>query len=335
MAYTAVKDMTELLVTLITVCLANLPDHHVHPLFRKVLFSDEFITELLSSAGLIYAPGLLETIKAATPPTIAWFKALPSDFRKRWAVYALVLEKLGCRPKIYFGSGTNALEGVSARLSSYRNAWKLPRHVQIAIKNGYTITHTGVLVWMPIPDAVSKPKLRVLFVRIEAALAFVFWAMRSGDKGYQIADDIVPWDLDTMPYDGLCSHSAFNEMVVGEHDLTEDELRAVAAELKQRRVAQQATISHRSHEKHRGTTQHRVRKATNQRAYVLRNPEKAKQVMESANATYKKKALESKKYYDPVCDKAFKTRQHLNLHLATDKHKTAAAEAASAASSSS
>lgn len=68
--------------------------------------------QLLSSTSLASAPGLFEVLQASTPPTVSYFKSLPTDCKKLWAVYLLVLEKLSCRPKIYIGSGTDAKSGI-------------------------------------------------------------------------------------------------------------------------------------------------------------------------------------------------------------------------------
>jgi hypothetical protein len=69
-----------------------------HPITWKVLSSQEIVEGLLSSASLVFAPGLLEVLKASTPPTLSFFKTLPANSRstKQWAVYLIVLEKEGC-----------------------------------------------------------------------------------------------------------------------------------------------------------------------------------------------------------------------------------------------
>lgn len=50
----------------------------------------------------------------------------------------------------------------------------IPRLVKQALDNGYTIVHQGLLLWSPIPPPEDIPKLRMLYVAIEAALSFLF-----------------------------------------------------------------------------------------------------------------------------------------------------------------
>ena len=54
--------------------------------------------------------------QSPTAPTIAYFKGLPLHLDKLWAVYLLVLEKAGQRPRIYIGSGTASETGVKTRV---------------------------------------------------------------------------------------------------------------------------------------------------------------------------------------------------------------------------
>lgn len=60
---------------------------------------------LMRAAGFSFAPGLLEVMQSATPPTIAYFKTLPTQVIQAFGIYLLVLKKLACRPKIYVGTG--------------------------------------------------------------------------------------------------------------------------------------------------------------------------------------------------------------------------------------
>jgi hypothetical protein len=150
-----------------------------HPIFSKVLSSQAVIEQLLAFASLAFAPGLFEVLQASTPPTVSWFKCLPTNDEKRWAIYLLVLEKPSCRPKIYIGSGTNSKHGVHVRLTCYDRQSNLPIFVERALKDGYSIVHKGILCWIPIPLAADQPVLRVLFIALEATFSFVFWAMQS------------------------------------------------------------------------------------------------------------------------------------------------------------
>lgn len=59
-------------------------------------------------ASLSFCPGLFEAVQASSPPTIDFFRNLPSNGHGRWAVYALVVDKPGAIPLLHIGSGTNS-----------------------------------------------------------------------------------------------------------------------------------------------------------------------------------------------------------------------------------
>ena len=54
---------------------------------------------------------------------------------------------------------------------------------------------------------------------------------------------ICPWPTEALPYDGLCTHSALIEAIRGDHGLTDEQLNAEFAALKERRAAAQRIIS--------------------------------------------------------------------------------------------
>jgi hypothetical protein len=71
--------------------------------YTKFLPSQDVLEAMVSKVSLVFAPGLFEVLKDAMPPTVEYFKTLPTvleETPKRWAVYLLVLEKTNCRPRI-------------------------------------------------------------------------------------------------------------------------------------------------------------------------------------------------------------------------------------------
>ena len=74
---------------------------------------------------------------------------------------------------------------------------------------------------------------RLLFVALEATFTFYFWALYSKDKDYKMGA-CTPWPRDSFTYHGLCNHSALNERVNGNFDLTADQLTSLAALVKER-----------------------------------------------------------------------------------------------------
>lgn len=102
---------------------------------------------MADNASLEFAPGLLDVLQYATPPTADFFKMLPDDsdsFEARWAIYALVLEKEGCRHILYVGFGTG-LSGVHTRLKNYSDLVLLPHYVERAIDDGFHIVSKGLV----------------------------------------------------------------------------------------------------------------------------------------------------------------------------------------------
>lgn len=128
------------LVLLITWTVLNrTPANQKKPHFTKYIPSQAALDTLASQVSLIFAPGLLDAVQASTPPTIRYFKTLPTIIKgdgtpKRWAVYLLVLEKAGCR--IYISSGTNSAEGVRGRFYCYCAGNMLPRYVEKSVQEG-------------------------------------------------------------------------------------------------------------------------------------------------------------------------------------------------------
>jgi hypothetical protein len=253
----------------------------ISPIFAQIIGSQIVLEGLLSAVSLVFAPGLFEIFNSATPPTVAYFKSLPTDTKttKRWAVYLILLEKLGCQPQIYIGIGTSASQGVSQRLSSYSNSTLLPQYVRKALDDGYIIVHKGFLCWIPIPSPALQPSLRVLFVALEATFAYIFWAMRTITRDYGIPH-MCPWTRATLEYDGLCSHSALIETVPGDHNLTAEALEAQAAEIKER------------------------------------FPEKRKEY----SKRHRDKTIANQTYYCAVCDLAFSTGPDLAQHNKSKTH---------------
>jgi len=224
MAFEA-TTILQLVLLLTWNCPCTVPANQKHPLFAQIITSHIILKEIASATSLVFAPGLFDTLQAAAPPTIAFFKSLPTNTDKRWAIYLLLLEKPGYRPKIYIGSGTNSLRGVSARFSEYNRAEALPQYVQKALDDSYTIAYRGLLCWTAIPPAALQPKIRILFVAMEAAFFYVFWAVKGLKRDYGMSH-ICHWPCDTLEYNGLCSYCALAEPVSGDFDLTSEQLEA-------------------------------------------------------------------------------------------------------------
>jgi hypothetical protein len=202
-----------------------------HALYWKFLSTDVLIVGFLSILSISFAPTLVDTYRSSLLPTIAFFKTLPSDFEKKWAVYVRVLEKDGHRPKLYIGSATAASGGVSIRLQQYEKPHMRPFLVRLAMSNGYDITYTGLLCWSPIPPTGTVPISRLVFLALESMFTFIFWALGSKTETDKYGADVTilcPWPTESLEYDGCCTHNSLTEGPVGDFDLSPAELEAAA-----------------------------------------------------------------------------------------------------------
>jgi hypothetical protein len=100
----------------------------------------------------------------------------------RWGVYAVVLEKAGCRPILYIGSGTNSSFGVGARFQHYDEGGHLPQYVSKALFDGFEITHKGLLCWIPMPIPAAVPSWRLLVCALEASIRAAMAAVVRGQR---------------------------------------------------------------------------------------------------------------------------------------------------------
>lgn len=298
--------LLQLVVLLTWTCLNTFNGRQKHPLFTKVLSSQVILEELLSSASMVFAPGLLQVLQSSTPPTVSYLKSLPTNFKKLWGIYLLVLEKPGHRPKIYIGSGTDAKSGVSARLATYDSGVLKPMYVGRALQDGYVIVHKGLLCWTSLPSAAMVPVLRVLFLALEATFTGVFQAMRCKTEG--------PFE-----YDGLCTHSALSEAPLGDHNLSAEELEAHAAEFIQRR--KQYYKEWREKTKNDDADSYHAKKREERRIYLQRHPGAQKET----DRRCKEKAVAEKRHYCSICDHAFIKKAKLTKHLAGPRHAAKAA----------
>jgi hypothetical protein len=305
------EQILEYVVWLIWSCLILTPVKLKNPVFAMVLSSEDVLEQLLSDSLLVFAPGLLDIFQATTPPSVAYFKSLPTDTKKRWAVYLIVLEKPGCRPKIYIGSGTDADRGVVRRFWNYDTKATLPQYVKRALDDGYTIVHKGLLCWSPIPITAKRFEVRIFFLAIEPTFSMVFWAIISWTKDYGIPP-LCPWSLETMEYNGCCSHSALVEHVTNENDsLTLEQIAAKEVGMEQRRSEQKSAAYHEFKRLDLPGWQ-----ATRRKHAANCDPVKKAASPKKSKANLKA----TRKYACDICGVAFSDSTELNAHNTTRKH---------------
>jgi hypothetical protein len=126
-----------------------------------------------------------------------------------------VLEKPFYTLKLYVGSGTDTLRGASRRLLHYNagaaERSSVPKHVRAALQRGYQITHKGILCSIPLPSPADTQRLRALFILLEATFTFVFWTIKANTVFGLGMHEMRQWTLDSLEYEGLCSHTSLRE----------------------------------------------------------------------------------------------------------------------------
>jgi hypothetical protein len=316
------------------------------------VLSNESVAEtLFLRSSLEFAPGLLECLQSGSPPTVTWFKSLQADCTKRWAVYCLLLEKPGDGPKIYIGSGTDKKDGVQVRFHQYDVGRLLPRYVEQASNEGYTIVHKGVLCSAPIPSASLRFLLRVLVIALECTFAWAFWAMVS--RKWLGMHTLCRWPVASLEYSGCCSHSALSERVAGDTtNLTPEQIDAAEkTRLESSRIYQAKYYQEKKKENPDGWLAARRISEMNYKNKIkdsgaiqceacnttfeslkdkTRHEATAKHISNTTTATktttltstqarHNENVL-SKRYYCSTCHHAFVTQQKLDLHMNGKKH---------------
>jgi hypothetical protein len=286
-----------------------------NPLYPRFLFSKEVVEKLIFASSLTFAPGLLEVMKSSSPPSIDFFKSLPSNFHKRWGVYVITLERVGSRPRIYVGSGTGFASGVWTRIMDYIRGSQLPVLVKQAQKDGYTITHKGLLVWSPIPLPAAKPETRLLFVSFEAVFHFVFWSMvsKTSEKGYHMRS-LCPWSMDSIQYDGCNTHNPFDEHPFGDFDLSPEEREAHTEEIYQRQL--DLVRRRREEAKEDDLQAYNDSVATQSREWRAKNPTAAHKIIKR----YEAKNIEEKRHHCSICNYTASRKPTLTRHEKSEKH---------------
>lgn len=302
------------------------------PFNRKSGYYDRFFTservllDIFSSFAMSYAPGLLEVLTAAAPPTVDWFKSLPNNRQyawesDNWAVYLLVLEKDGSRTRCYVGSGTNGDTGLAHRWKTYDELQtdRLPSGVKRSIDEGFKIVHKGLLCWSRMPPAAKVPIRRLVFLALEAVFNYLFWCLQPNthDDGMRY---LCSWTPSEFGYDGICTHSSLVDHPAGDYNLTEEQLEAQAELAEKKFRLNKARNAHTYHEREmeRNYDEYSTRAKARKTKSRLLNPELDRIAEKARN----ERIVAEKKWYCSTCDKAFTRDTILALHMASKEHAT-------------
>jgi hypothetical protein len=296
----------------------SLTDRAMKCLILDAIFPTERVwREAMHRVPLQFASGLMLAIFSATAPTIDYFKTLPLMTDNLWAVYVLVMEQDGHRPRLYIGSGTSATDGVKHRMRTYARRMKrnfssgIPCDVQRSFNEGFTITHKGYLVWAPIPRPAHQYELRALFLVLECMFTLTFWAMKSKSKDY-FMPRLCPWPTKSFSYDGLCNHFSINEgyPTVHEHaHLSPAEFDALVLERKHANYCDVCVLSFVCLAK---LKEHKLRPIHINKALGITKTLKGRGGSQSNTL--------KKKFFCKVCNKASPSAKRLEIHLNGPRH---------------
>ena len=159
------------------------------------------------------------------------------------------------------------------------------------------------------------PALQVLFTALEAVFALSLWAMR-GTTEYGYGNrSICRRAPESLPFDGLCSHSPLVELPVGgESTLTAEELEAKALDyVRRHRERDERNRERKLRENPEGQRAHEIKK---RKIYVDSHPGAADQAEKRNTA----KAVKEKKHTCDVCQHSFTKKNILRRHLRGRKH---------------
>lgn len=295
-------------------CLEKTPKTRKRVEFGFQFGSYDALKSAAADASLQFAPGMLDVVQSPEPPTIEYFKNLPTASVSRWAVYGFVLEKSGSRPLLYFGSGTNTEGGVNARFAQYARGYRIPVLMQEALDDGYKITHRGLVCWASLPTARIVPVTRVLFYLLEASLSYMFWAMHASARDSD-RKDFCLWEPVTLEYGGLCSHSALTDAINADFHLSDEQLEAKEQDRKDKRYANGMSWYHKQLDTN--YVEFRAKTAAANVRFAVNHPGLRTQQA----AAKSEKALQDETHHCDDCGRSFPTKFGLDEHLASDRHK--------------
>jgi hypothetical protein len=195
---------------------------------------------------------------------------------------------------------------------------QLPVNVLKALRDGFTITHKGLLVWAPMPPAEEKPPIRLLFIALEAMFHFVFWSMASKTaKNHWGMKAMCPFDFEDLGYDGCNTHNPLYEQPFGDYDLSPEERKAHEEEMYERQLNH--TRTRREKAKQEDPEAYREEIVVQARKWRAVNPEGAHRIIKR----YEAKNLAEGKFHCAPCDYFCSRNPTLTRHKKSNAHRAA------------
>ncbi|KAK4890838.1 hypothetical protein LTR27_010539 [Elasticomyces elasticus] len=294
----AVQTLLDLGFELVT---TEAPAWYRNPAFATLFKDRSTFDDIAACCSLSMPANLEEVLDSPTPPPTSFFYTLPAALNGQWGVYALIFVKAG--------SG-----GVKHRVDNYKPGGSgLPRFVKQAFDDGYHIASRGLLCSTPMPSAGVVPRLRALFLSLEAAFSALFHAVTAMITDSFI-DHLLLWPRESVEWEPLCSHSALKDAIRGDLSQSPEELEYIAANVYMNRAERQR--------KRRANNRWHDLEGVRNRERIERNAwaEKNRDRVNKTAAKVRAKNKESNNFRCDPCDMTFQGRTAVELHEATQSH---------------
>jgi hypothetical protein len=322
-------NMLPLLILLMWNCLRRSPGYYKAPVYDQVFPTLQILQAMMNDWNFSFASGLFDALRSSTPPSLAFFKSLPSGMHAHiffsvlknvFAVYVVVMEKAG-KWKIYIGSATNSIDGLLGRARNYKNHdSNLGTWVLKALAEGWTITHIGLLAWLPLPRLRDQARIRALFLIMEATFTWTFWSMNADhSKIYYGMDVLCPWKLLDLEYQGLNSSSCLRETPVSDFELSArqlDTLEVVRTFTRQDHIA-----DWRNKKRDEDPVAYHQSRALERQKERQKAKEKDAVAYKASYTEPRNRAKAEGKYPCHTCGTVYGTKAVMDRHFGTQKHK--------------
>ncbi|KAL9563238.1 hypothetical protein ACKAV7_012605 [Fusarium commune] len=274
------------------------PSWFINPNHKAVFGDRSVYDELVALYPLSVAPSLADVLAASTPPSSSVFTSLPGVTpEKSWAVYGLWFVKPGGPPKLYCGSGTNAITGVESR--------------------GSNLTNRAPTIFLALPSDALVARLRARFLLLEAFFTIVFHASIPMVTDVYV-DDFVLWSREDVAWAPLCSHLPLGEAIRGGIELSPEQLEIVNAVRRARahEVDLAKSRKHRSKRRAEDEVAYKAKVNSDRQAWANKNLDK---VNKNA-AKVRQKNKSSRRFHCDECQESFQSQHALDKHLTTQRH---------------
>ncbi|KAM0697652.1 hypothetical protein Q7P36_002506 [Cladosporium allicinum] len=184
------RSTFNLVITLAWVNLIHTPDEYLHPYHKMYISSLNLLDTACGMLNIDFAPGLWSVLTSDTPPDLSFFKNLPAPNSKtgkgRYAVYCVVLEKVGFPPRVYFGCSVNE-RNYTIRTSQYTTMkGGLPKMIRESNRLGFTRTHTGLFLTMDNPKmAQLNDMARIVILNFEDVFTRIFFGRTKNSPAFR------------------------------------------------------------------------------------------------------------------------------------------------------